>query len=139
MAIALVFWPLYARQVRGVVLSAKNRDFVQGARDAGPSGAASASPPIFPKLLCVLVIIAALQLGATILLEAFLSYLGIGIPRPTSDWGVMMADGRELIVANWWISSFPALAILVVALSLFSFGEWTHNKLASKIKVGSFN
>ena len=139
MGIALVFWPLYARQVRGVVLSVKNRDLVRRIPAPDASQVRIIFMQIFPKLLYAFVIVAALQLGTTILLEAFLSYLGLGIPRPTPDWGSMMAGGRELIVSYRWISSLPALAILVVALSLFSLGEWTRNKLVSKIKVGSIN
>ena len=139
MLIALVFWSLYARQVRQVILSVKNRDFAGMARAAGRSHEGNIFTQTLPKLIHAFVIVAALQLGATILLESFLSYLGIGIPRPTPNWGVMMADGRELIVANWWISFTPALAILVVALSLFLFGEWTRDKLVSKIREGSIN
>ncbi len=137
--IALGFWPLYARQVRGVVLSVKNRYFIRRVRAAGDSHVRIIFKQIFPNLLYTFVIVAALQLGTAILLQAFLSYLGIGIPRPTPAWGVMIANGRELIVANWWISSFPALAILVAGISLFLFGEWTRNKLVSKIKTGSIN
>ncbi len=139
MGIALVFWPLYARQVRGVLLSIRNRDFARGIRATDASQPGITFMQIFSKLLSAFVIVAALQLGTIILLEAFLSYLGRGIPSPIPDWGVMMAGGRELIVANWWISTFPALTILVASLSLFSFGQWTRNKLASKVKVGGIS
>ena len=139
MGISLVFWPLYARQVRGVFLSVKNRDSVRRRRAPDAPQVGNSFMQIFPKLLYAFVIVAALQLGTTILLEAFLSYLGIGIPRPTPDWGILTADGRELILSNWWISFFPCLTILVAALSLFSFGQWTRKKLVSKIKVGSVN
>ena len=136
MGISLLFWPLYALQVRGVILSANNSDIIRGARSAGTSHTTNASTPIFPKLLYVFANVAALQLGIIVLLEAFLSYMGIGIPRPIPSFGVIMADGRALVAANWWISFFPGLAILLASLSLFSFGEWARGKLASKVHGG---
>ena len=132
--IALVYWALYARQARGETLSVKNQDFIQRARVAGASHARIIFMHIFPNVLNTLVIVATLQLGTAILFEASLSFLGAGIPRPTPAWGVMVADGRELIVANWWVSFFPGLAILVAVLSLNLLGDWTRDKLDPKTR-----
>ena len=132
--IALVYWALYARQARGETLSVKNQDFVQRARVAGASHFRVIFKHIFPNVLNTLVIVATLQLGTAILFEASLSFLGAGIPRPTPAWGVMVADGRELIVANWWVSFFPGLAILVAVLSLNLLGDWTRDKLDPKTR-----
>ena len=132
--IALVYWALYARQARGETLSVKNQDFIQRARVAGASHIRIIFMHIFPNVLNTLVIVATLQLGTAILFEASLSFLGAGIPRPTPAWGVMVADGRELIVANWWVSFFPGLAILVAVLSLNLLGDWTRDKLDPKTR-----
>lgn len=132
--IALVYWALYARQARGETLSVKNQDFIQRARVAGASHLRIIFRHILPNVLNTLVIVATLQLGTAILFEASLSFLGAGIPRPTPAWGVMVADGRELIVANWWVSFFPGVAILVAVLSLNLLGDWTRDKLDPKTR-----
>jgi peptide/nickel transport system permease protein len=132
--IALVYWALYARQARGETLSVKNQDFIQRARVAGASHLRVIFMHIFPNVLNTLIIVATLQLGTAILFEASLSFLGAGIPRPTPAWGVMVADGRELIVANWWVSFFPGLCILVAVLSLNLLGDWTRDKLDPKTR-----
>jgi len=132
--IALVYWALYARQARGETLSVKNQDFIQRAKVAGASHFRIIFMHIFPNVLNTLVIVATLQLGTAILFEASLSFLGAGIPRPTPAWGVMVADGRELIVANWWVSFFPGLCILVAVLSLNLLGDWTRDKLDPKTR-----
>ncbi len=132
--IALVYWALYARQARGETLSVKNQDFIQRAKVAGASHFRIIFMHIFPNVLNTLIIVATLQLGTAILFEASLSFLGAGIPRPTPAWGVMVADGRELIVANWWVSFFPGLCILVAVLSLNLLGDWTRDKLDPKTR-----
>ncbi len=132
--IALVYWALYARQARGETLSVKNQDFIQRAKVAGASHPRIIFMHIFPNVLNTLVIVATLQLGTAILFEASLSFLGAGIPRPTPAWGVMVADGRELIVANWWVSFFPGVAILVAVLALNLLGDWTRDKLDPKTR-----
>lgn len=132
--IAIVYWALYARQARGETLAVKHADYVQRAKVAGASHIRIIFRHIFPNVLNTLVIVATLQLGTAILFEASLSFLGAGIPRPTPAWGVMVADGRELIVANWWVSFFPGMAILVAVLSLNLLGDWTRDKLDPKTR-----
>ncbi|MBM3924653.1 MAG: ABC transporter permease, partial [SAR202 cluster bacterium] len=121
--IALVYWAVYARQARGETLSIKNRDFIQRARVAGASHMRIVAKHILPNVANSLVIVATLQLGTAILFEASLSFLGAGIPRPTPAWGVMVADGRELIVSAWWVSFFPGICILIAVLSLNLLGD----------------
>jgi peptide/nickel transport system permease protein len=79
-------------------------------------------------------VLATLQVGAVILLESTLSFLGVGIPRPTPAWGIMVADGRELIVMAWWVSMFPGLAIMLTVLSLNLLGDWLRDYLDPKLK-----
>jgi len=127
--IAMVFWAYYARQARGEVLSIKNRDFIQRAKVSGASHFRILYKHIFPNVLNTLLVVATLQLGTAIIFEASLSFLGAGIPRPTPAWGVMVADGRDILVASYWVSFFPGLAILVAVLSLNLLGDWVRDKL----------
>ncbi|MGH8055969.1 MAG: ABC transporter permease subunit, partial [Candidatus Entotheonellia bacterium] len=72
--------------------------------------------------------------GYVILLESTLSFLGAGLPRPLPAWGLMIADGRELIVTAWWVSMFPGLAIMLTVLSLNLLGDWLRDHLDPKLR-----
>lgn len=132
--IAVILWARYARQVRGEVLSIKEQDFVARARVAGASHLRIMTRYILPNVVNSLVVLATLQVGAVILLESTLSFLGAGIPRPTPAWGVMVADGRELIVTAWWVAMFPGLAIMLTVLALNLLGDWLRDYLDPKLK-----
>jgi len=132
--IALIIWARYARQARAETLSVKEQDFVARARVAGASHKRIMLRYIFPNIVNTLVVLATLQVGAIILLESTLSFLGVGIPRPTPAWGVMVADGRELIVTAWWVSMFPGIGIMLTVLSLNLFGDWLRDHLDPKLK-----
>ena len=132
--IAVILWARYARQVRGEVLSIKERDFVARARVAGASHLRIMVRYILPNVVNSLVVLATLQVGAVILLESTLSFLGAGIPRPTPAWGVMVADGRELIVTAWWVAMFPGLAIMLTVLALNLLGDWLRDHLDPKLR-----
>ena len=132
--IVMVFWSQYARQARGETLSLRERTFVERAQVAGASHYRIITKHILPNLFNSLVVLATLQLGAVIIFEASLSFLGAGIPRPTPAWGVMVADGRELIVANWWVSFFPGMCILLAVMSLNLLGDWVRDRLDPKMR-----
>lgn len=132
--ITVILWARYARQVRGEALSIKTQDFIARARVAGASHLRLMLRYIFPNVVSSLLILATLQVGAVILLESTLSFLGVGIPRPTPAWGVMVADGRELIVVAWWVALFPGLAIMLTVLSLNLLGDWLRDHLDPKLK-----
>jgi peptide/nickel transport system permease protein len=134
--IALVLWVRYARLVRGETLSLKNQDFIAKARVAGASNMRIIARHLFPNVVNTLIVLATLEVGQVILLEAGLSFLGVGIPRPTPAWGLMVADGRNLIAAGngWWISLFPGLAILLTVLSMNLLGDWLRDKLDPKLR-----
>jgi peptide/nickel transport system permease protein len=89
---------------------------------------------ILPNIVNTLIVLATLQVGSVILLESSLSFLGAGVPRPTPAWGLMVADGRELIVTAWWLSMFPGLAIMLTVLSLNLVGDWLRDHLDPKLK-----
>jgi peptide/nickel transport system permease protein len=131
---SILLWSRYARQVRGETLSIKEYDFIARARVAGASHFRIMFRYILPNVVNSLTVLATLQVGFVILLESSLSFLGAGIPRPTPAWGLMVADGRELIVTAWWIAMFPGLAIMLTVLSLNLLGDWLRDHLDPKLK-----
>lgn len=132
--VAFLLWARYARQVRGEVLSVKERDFVAQARIAGCSHIRIIFGHILPNVVNTLIVLATLQVGYVILLEGTLSFLGVGIPPPIPAWGLMVATGRALIVSAWWVSFFPGLAILLTVLTLNLIGDWLRDWLDPKLR-----
>ena len=132
--LVVLLWARYARLVRAETLSIKERDFIARARVAGASHARIMARYIFPNVVNSLVVLATLQVGYVILLESALSFLGAGLPRPTPAWGLMIADGRELIVTAWWVSMFPGLAIMLTVLALNLLGDWLRDHLDPKLR-----
>jgi peptide/nickel transport system permease protein len=130
----VLLWARYARLVRGETLAIKELDFIARARVAGASATRIMVKYIFPNVVNSLVVLAALQVGYVILLESALSFLGAGLPRPTPAWGLMIADGRELIVTAWWVSMLPGLAIMFTALALNLLGDWLRDHLDPKLR-----
>ncbi|MDD7972763.1 ABC transporter permease [Roseinatronobacter alkalisoli] len=134
LVVVFVIWGFFARQVRAETLSLRERDFVARARVAGASGGRIVLRYILPNIMNTIIVLATLQIGVVIILEATLSFLGIGIPRPAPAWGLLVADGRQLIVSNWWISLFPGLAILLTVLSVNLIGDWLRDWLDPKLR-----
>ena len=132
--LVVLLWARYARLVRAETLAIKERDFIARARVAGASHARIMLRYIFPNVVNSLVVLATLQVGYVILLESALSFLGAGLPRPTPAWGLMIADGRELIVTAWWVSMFPGLAIMLTVLSLNLLGDWLRDHFDPKLR-----
>ena len=130
--IVVILWSRYARQVRGEVLAVRTQDFIARAQVAGSSHFRVIMRHILPNVVNSIVVLATLQVGFVILLESSLSFLGAGIPRPTPAWGLMVAEGRELVVTAWWVSFFPGVAILLVVLSLNLLGDWLRDRLDPK-------
>lgn len=134
LVISLVLWTRYARLVRGETLRLKSLGFVDRARVAGASQFRIISRHIFPNVVNTIIVLATLEIGQVILLEATLSFLGAGIPHPTPSWGLMVADGRDLVVTAWWVSFFPGLAILFTVLSMNLLGDWLRDRLDPKLR-----
>jgi peptide/nickel transport system permease protein len=132
--LVVLLWARYARLVRGETLSIKERDFIARARVAGASHTRIMTRYLFPNVVNSLIVLATLQVGYVILLESALSFLGAGLPRPTPAWGLMVADGRELIVTAWWVSMFPGLAIMLTVLALNLLGDWLRDHLDPKLR-----
>jgi len=121
--LSILGWTGYARVIRGEVLRIKDSDFVKLAKIDGCSKTRILIHHIFPNIVNTLVILATLQVGAVIIIESSLSFLGLGVPPPAPSWGGMLADSRSYI-SNWWLSTFPGLTIMATVLSCNLLGEW---------------
>ena len=132
--LALLAWTPFVRQVRGEVLSLKTREYVQAARIAGASVLRIFLLHLLPGVVNTVIVIATLRIGQLILVEAFLSFLGAGIPPPTPAWGSMIADGREYLRDAWWISVFPGLAIFVTVASMSFIGDWARDYFDPRLR-----
>jgi peptide/nickel transport system permease protein len=132
--VALLLWARYARLIRAQVLTIKEQDFISRARVAGASDFRIIVRHVFPNVVNTLIVIATLQVGVVILLEATLSFLGAGIPRPQPSWGAIVSDGRNYIATAWWISVIPGLAIMLTVLSMNMLGDWLRDRLDPKLR-----
>ena len=132
--IVSIFWSRYARLVRGETLSLKAQDFVARAKVAGASNTRIIIHHLLPNVVNTLIVLATLEVGQVILLEATLSFLGAGIPRPNPAWGLMIANGREPLVTAWWVAFWPGIAILLSVISMNLLGDWLRDKLDPKLR-----
>jgi peptide/nickel transport system permease protein len=119
----IVLWSPYARMARGETLRVKKLDYVDLARTAGASDASIIVRHVLPNIAGALIVLATLQVGTVIVLEASLSFLGVGVPPPTPSWGSMVSDGRNFIASAWWVSLIPGLAVLAVVMSANMLGD----------------
>ncbi len=123
LVISLILWAEYARMARGEALKVKCMDYVALAQVAGVSKIRIMIRHILPNVASTLIVLATLQVGVVIILESSLSFLGVGMPPPTPDWGAMISDGRSYIVTAWWLSMVPGVAILLTVLSFNLLGD----------------
>jgi peptide/nickel transport system permease protein len=123
-AITLVWWPVYARIVRGQVLSVRERDYVKAARGIGVGDFTIIRRHVLPNVMGPVMVQGTLDLGAAILTAAALSFLGLGTEPPTADWGVMVDEGRQhLLSGRWWLAVFPGLVLFLTAMALNLIGD----------------
>jgi peptide/nickel transport system permease protein len=128
--IGLSSWPGAARLVRGQFLTLKEQEFVTAARATGATPVRIALRHLFPNTLAIIIVEATLWLSYAIILEASLSYLGLGVTIPTPSWGNMLQDGqRELITGAWWLTVFPGLAIFLTVLAFNLMGDGLRDAL----------
>ncbi len=131
----IIFWATFARQSRAETLKLRNLDFVTLARTSGTSDFIIILRHIVPNVMGSMLVLATLNVGATITLEATLSFLGAGIPPPAPSWGLMTADGRDMVVTAWWLSFMPGVAISLVVLACNVFGDWLRDRLDPKLRT----
>ena len=133
--LGLTSWELGARVVRGEVLSLKTREFVQAARALGAGDARIITRHILPNVLPIVIISATIRVPLTILLEAALSYLGLGVQPPLASWGNMVADGKSALRIAWWVTAFPGLFIFVAVMAFNLLGDGLRDALDPRMKI----
>jgi peptide/nickel transport system permease protein len=134
LVLGLLIWPRIARLLRGETMVLKRTDFVRYSEAIGLSSWATVGRHVLHNVLPTLLVATTLEIGAVILREASISFLGAGLPPPQASWGVMIADGEALIATGWWITIAPGLAIVVTVLSSNTFGDWLRDHLDPKTR-----
>lgn len=130
--IGVTNWPFYARMVRSEVLGLKNKEYINAARTIGTSGRMILIRHILPNILPTFIVVSTLSVASSILIEASLSFLGLGIQPPDVSWGVMLSDGRNYLATNWWMATFPGIAISLTVLGIMLLGNWLRDVLDPK-------
>nr|WP_229522504.1 ABC transporter permease [Paenibacillus monticola] len=133
--IGITNWVTYARVVRGEVLSLKERDFVKAAKAVGSTNGRILFKHILPNVVSSFIIISGMNVATTIILEASLSFLGLGIKPPLVSWGGMLSDGRQYMATSWWVATFPGIAITVTVLGVIFLGDWLRDVLDPRMKA----
>jgi peptide/nickel transport system permease protein len=128
-------WVVYARIVRGAVLTLREREFVQAALALGGGDGRVVLRHILPNVFTPWLVVATLDMARVIVIESALSFLGLGVQPPTPTWGGMLADGRVYISTAWWLATFPGLAILITVLGINLFGDGLRDTLDPRLKV----
>jgi len=128
-------WVVYARIVRGEVLSLREREFVQAAVVLGSAHRRVILRHIVPNVLTPWLVIATLDMARVIVIESALSFLGLGVQPPTPTWGGMLADGRVYLSTAWWLATFPGLAILMTVLGINLLGDGLRDTFDPRLKV----
>jgi oligopeptide transport system permease protein len=128
-AIGFTFWPPMARLVRSQVLSLREKEFVESARAIGVSPVRIMFAHILPNALGPVIVAATFGIPAAILTEAFLSFIGIGVPIPYPSWGAMIADGRAQIRAQSYLVFFPSIALAITLFAFNFFGDGLRDAL----------
>jgi peptide/nickel transport system permease protein len=124
LAITVVWWPWYTRIVRGQAVSVRERDYVRAARGMGVSDLTIIRRHILPNVMSPVMVQATLDLGAAILTVAALSFVGLGVPPPTADWGSMVSEGRIYVQnGRWWVPTFPGLALFITIMAFNLLGD----------------
>ncbi len=133
-AIAVVTWPVYARLSRAQTLVLRRQEFIEAARAVGLSQGRIMLRHIVPNALSPLIVQASFNMGEAILIAAGLSFIGFGAQPPTPEWGVMVSEGRDYMTTQWWVSTFPALAILVAVTGFNLLGDGLRDVLDPRLR-----
>ncbi len=134
---ALTFkgWVEFFRLVRGEMMAEKTKEYVEAAKVMGLSSFAIIVSEILPNIFHSVLVLGTLRMGFMIIMEASLSFLGLGIQPPTPAWGSMVADGRDHLITSWWVSTLPGMAILILVLAINLFGEGLRDILDPRLKI----
>lgn len=127
-------WVPYARMVRGQVLALKEQEFVQAVRAIGAKDLRITVKHILPNVAAPVIVLASFSVARTIIAEASLSFLGLGVGVSAATWGAMISQGKDYLTDAWWISAFPGLAIMITVLSINLIGDWLRDSLDPSLK-----
>lgn len=122
-AISIANWPSYARLARAETLNVRNNDYIQVIRSLGAGNFRIMAGHITPMCLSSIIVRLSLDMGTIILTAAGLGFLGLGAQPPTPEWGLMVSDGRQFLVDQWWVSTLPGIAILIVVMGFNLMGD----------------
>ncbi len=129
-------WVTYGRVVRGQVLALREKEFVEAARCIGVPNLIIMFRHILPNTLAAVIVVGSFAVASTILAEAALSFLGLGVPPDVPTWGGMVAAGRDqILTGQWWIYTFPGLAIMLTVLAINALGDWLRDYLDPRLKI----
>ena len=135
LALAFKGWVEFYRLVRGEMLAERTKEYVDAARVAGQSHPAIIVSEILPNIIQSVFVLGTLRLGFMIIMEASLSFLGLGIPPSIPAWGSMVSSGRNYLLTAWWVSTFPGFAILLLVMAINLFGEGLRDILDPRLKI----
>jgi peptide/nickel transport system permease protein len=130
--IIIANWPYVARIIRGQVLSLREKEFVEASRSLGAGNMRIIFREILPNLVAPIIVYATLFIPANILLEAALSFLGVGVQPPQASWGKMLSDATEIFDTAWWYMLFPGMALLLTVLAFNLVGDGLQDALNPK-------
>lgn len=133
-AIAVTYWPIYARIGRSQALAVRQREYIEAARVVGSPSTKILFQHIMPNSIAPVVVQATLDTGAVILLTAGLSFIGFGAQPPTPEWGAMISAGQQYIMSQWWISVAPAIAILLLVMGFNLFGDGLRDQMDPRMR-----
>ena len=134
-AVGISSIPTYARLTRASVLSARENLYVDAARVVGAPDRTILLRHILPNVVAPVIVVGTLGVGAAILVAATLSFLGLGSQPPTAEWGRMLSEGRQYLREQWWIATFPGLAIMLTVLALNMLGDGLRDALDPRLRV----
>lgn len=135
LVLGLTGWVSYARVVRGEVLSLREKEFIEAARSLGGSNARIIFKHILPNTLSSVIVVASFAVASTIISEATLSFLGLGVKPTTPTWGMILSEGREYIRQAWWLTTFPGIAIATTVLGINLLGDWLRDVFDPKTLI----
>ena len=116
-------------------MAEKTKEYVEAARVVGQSDPVIIASEILPNTIQSVFVLGTLRMGFMIIMEASLSFLGLGIQPPTPAWGSMVASGRDYLLTAWWVSTLPGIAIVILVLAINLFGEGLRDILDPRLKV----
>jgi peptide/nickel transport system permease protein len=134
LAIAIVYSPLFSRVVRGSVLAERNKEYIEAARGMGASNRRVVGLHLLPNVLSPIIVQGSVTLSHAILMESYVSFLGLGTQPPEASWGSMLNEGRAFLEAAPWISIFPGVAVMLAVLAFNLLGDGLRDVLDPRLR-----